>query len=156
MRKYIIGAVVGAALTLSVGAAADTISLLGKSVQGETEVVLNNQVLDKAVIIDGKSYAPTRSISEDAGYQVQFKDKKVVLSMNVDLIRIDLRIDELKVMIANTDKSIENYQLLIDMTVNRPEFVEMYEKSIEEVKQRKIEMEKELADLERQKAELEQ
>lgn len=94
MRKYLIGAVAGAALMLSVSVAADTLSLVGKKVQGETDVVLNSANgeqgnLDKAIIVDGKSYAPVRGIGEAAGFEVRFENKKVVLTAPAPEVKQD-------------------------------------------------------------------
>lgn len=81
MKKYVAGFLVGALFTLSATAFADEIkTLVGKKIQGETVVELNGQVLDTAIIVDGKSYAPTRSIGEAAGFDVNMKDKKIILS----------------------------------------------------------------------------
>lgn len=74
MRKYIVGFIIGVFMTASVSAYADNIvSLVGKQVQGEFLVMVNGKELpQKAVVIDGSSYAPVRAIGESAGYDVGF------------------------------------------------------------------------------------
>lgn len=80
MRQYVIGALVGAALTLSFNATAAVESLIGKQIQGEAPVVLNDQPLDTTgAILDGTTYVPVRAISEALGLDVDFKDGTVVL-----------------------------------------------------------------------------
>lgn len=80
MKKYIAGFLAGAVFVLSATAFADDIqSLIGKKIQGETVVELNGQALDTAIIVDGKSYAPVRTIGEAAGYGVSMQNKKIIL-----------------------------------------------------------------------------
>lgn len=82
MKKFVMGLLVGAALSFSVSAYAEDIkSLIGKQVEGETPVVLSGKELPvKAVIIDGSSYAPVRAIGEAVGKVVDWKDGKVILN----------------------------------------------------------------------------
>lgn len=81
MRKYIIGAIVGAALTFSVSAYGAEISKIGKKVQGEYSVVVDGSTLaQKAVGVDGSTYAPLRAIGEELGYNVSFSNKTVTFS----------------------------------------------------------------------------
>jgi Copper amine oxidase N-terminal domain. len=78
MRKYIIGALVGAALTFSATSYGAEISKIGKKVQGEYIVVVDGATLSqKAVGVDGSTYAPLRSIGEELGYDVTFVNKQV-------------------------------------------------------------------------------
>lgn len=78
MRKYIIGGLVGAALTFSVTAYGEDLSKIGAKVQGEYTVVVDGATLpQKAVGIDGTTYAPLRAIGEELGYSVSFADGTV-------------------------------------------------------------------------------
>lgn len=74
-----IGIMIGSVLSFGVGAAADGISLVGKKIGGETDVLVNGVKLGTAIIVNGSSYAPVRVIGEAAGFDVGFVDKKVVL-----------------------------------------------------------------------------
>lgn len=74
-----IGIMIGSVLSFGVGAAADSISLVGKKISGETDVLVDGVKLGTAIIVNGSSYAPVRVISEAAGFDVGFVDKKVVL-----------------------------------------------------------------------------
>lgn len=60
-------------------AAADTISLKGKKIDSEADVVVDGVKIGTAILIEGKSYAPVRVIGEAAGFNVDFKDWTVVL-----------------------------------------------------------------------------
>lgn len=80
MRKYFIGAIVGAALTFSITAYADNISMIGKTVQSEGVVDVGGSVLpQKYISIDGVSYMPIRYFSEYNGYNVSYSDNTVYL-----------------------------------------------------------------------------
>lgn len=74
-----IGIMIGSVLSFGVGAAADSISLVGKKISGETDVLVNGAKLGTAIIVNGASYAPVRVIGEAAGFDVGFVNKKVVL-----------------------------------------------------------------------------
>jgi len=75
-----LGAAIGVALTLSASAAADGISnLIGKKVQSEATVTLDGKKIDTAIVIDNKSYAPIRSISEASGKKVSYEGGEVRL-----------------------------------------------------------------------------
>lgn len=79
------GAIIGAAVTLTTSVyGAEIASLIGKKVQGETDIVVAGVPIEKAIIIEGKSYAPVRSVAELGGLKVEFKDKRVVLSNSSD------------------------------------------------------------------------
>lgn len=80
MRRYIIGAIVGLIIGLSATAYADDLeNLVGAKVDGQTAVYLDGKRLDTAIIIDGKSYAPTRKIAEASGKGVSFQDGGIYL-----------------------------------------------------------------------------
>lgn len=81
MRKYLIGFIVGVVVSVSATAYADDIvSLIGQQVDGQTPVYLNGTKLDDAVIIDSKSYAPIRTVSEAAGLEVSYTEGEIQLS----------------------------------------------------------------------------
>lgn len=74
MRRYLVGTIFGFVLAFSLSAHADDIkSLIGKSVQGTLPVTIEGKSLDKqAVIIDGASYLPVKSIGDAFGYEAKF------------------------------------------------------------------------------------
>jgi len=73
-------------LVLSIGTAAyasELSSLVGKKVGSVWSIELNGSQVSDAVIIDGRSYAPVRAISEALGLDVDFTDGKVILNDKV-------------------------------------------------------------------------
>lgn len=78
MKKYLIGFVAGAIVATAATAFADDIqSLIGREVQGEFKVTVQGKELEqKALVIDGTSYAPVRAIGEAVGNIVEFDMEK--------------------------------------------------------------------------------
>lgn len=58
----------------------EEVVMIGKQIQGQTTVYKDGERLDSAIIVDGKSYAPTRSIGEAAGYEVSFDEGEIFLA----------------------------------------------------------------------------
>lgn len=79
MRKYVSGFIVGVFLATGITAYADSLSLVGKRIQSETIIYKDGEYLDKAIAIDGKSYAPIRVIAESAGLDVSYKGGEIYL-----------------------------------------------------------------------------
>ncbi|WP_052770005.1 hypothetical protein [Paenibacillus sp. IHB B 3415] len=170
MKKYIIGFLVGAIFTVSATAFADDIkSLVGKAIQGEAPVIVDGQQLDTAIIVDGKSYAPIRSIGEAAGYSVSVDGKKIILksevkdsmkttSENLDKPRT---LEDVTTVITRTQEKIERYKeaiQLYELNVSSSKTEEAKANSqlmLDSYKKQLAEAEQKLIDLEKQKAELE-
>lgn len=74
MKKFVMGLIVGIAITASATAFADEIeSIIGKTVEGQFPVKIDGVTLDKqAAVIDGTSYLPVRAIGEAIGRDVSF------------------------------------------------------------------------------------
>lgn len=139
MKKYIAGFLAGAVFVLSASAFADDIqSLVGKKIQGEAVVELKGKPLDTAIIVDGKSYAPVKSIGEAAGYEVSMKDKKIIMDKKPVVSgreAITKDPDKLKELIASHKESIareearlESYKRIIEQ---RPSEASAYQASID-------------------------
>lgn len=74
MKKFILGIVVGA-LFATAGSAFAASGLIGKKVDSEAKVILNGESMSNGIVIEGKSYAPVRDITESLGLEVSyFKD----------------------------------------------------------------------------------
>lgn len=80
MKKYIIGFIAGAVFATAGAVYADDVVLIGKKIEGQTTVYKDGVRLDSAIIVDGKSYAPTRAIGEAAGYEVSFDEGEIHLN----------------------------------------------------------------------------
>lgn len=78
MRKYIVGFLVGAALTFAVQAGAAT--LLGSTIDAVIQVEVDGENLGQAPVIDGTSYLPVRKLGNAAGYNVEFGEGKATLT----------------------------------------------------------------------------
>lgn len=74
MKKYIIGGLVFF-LSFAVGAHAEVISMIGKTVDNVYALTINGQKMEyDAVLIDGTTYAPVRMLGEATGHIVKFDD----------------------------------------------------------------------------------
>jgi hypothetical protein len=92
MKKFVMGLILGAALSFTVSANAEEIkSLIGKQVDGETTVLLDGVELPvQAAIIEGTTYAPVRAIGEAVGKKVDWREGKVTLdTKTVDEMRAE-------------------------------------------------------------------
>ncbi|MEK0313747.1 hypothetical protein [Cohnella sp. 56] len=85
-KSFIVGFFAGVMMTASVSSFAATSSVVGKKVQGEFTVVVDGAALSqKAVVIDGSSYAPLRSVGDSTGYDVSFEDKTVAFTKKTEV-----------------------------------------------------------------------
>jgi hypothetical protein len=80
-RNFVLGLIVGILLASAVPAYGAVSSLIGKTVQGEYSVKVDDkEIAAKSIAIDGTTYAPLRAVAESIGYDVTFKDKTVIFS----------------------------------------------------------------------------
>ncbi|MEK5415182.1 hypothetical protein [Paenibacillus sp. FSL L8-0708] len=80
MKKLIIAFLTACVLITGSTAIAATSSLVGKKVAKEVNIEKNGvKSVQKAVIIDGVTYAPVRDIAESIGYSVTYKGDVVSL-----------------------------------------------------------------------------
>ncbi|OMF48585.1 hypothetical protein [Paenibacillus peoriae] len=181
MKKIVAGFLAGALFTIGATSFADEIqSLVGKKIQGETSVSVNGKSIDKAVVVDGKSYAPVRSVAEAAGMKVQFgkegialsdeptkeikpdpvttepitdtkEPKKVNKETPLTLEQLNSAIKENQEQVDSLSAAIKNQNLLISSGKD----VESNKKILEFYENSKAESEKNIENFEKQKAELE-
>lgn len=78
MRKYVVGAIVGA--TLMFGIQAGAASLVGSKVAGTKDVTLNGTTVGQAVIINNSSYLPVRSLSNALDLGINLSGGRINLS----------------------------------------------------------------------------
>lgn len=123
MRKYLIGFIVGVVISASATAYADDIAnLIGQQVEGQTPIYLNGTKLDDAVIIDSKSYAPVRTVSDAAGLEVFFTEGEIHLDATQSDPVVDPVVDPATEITEPTDsvepskpiRTIEQIQSEID------------------------------------------
>lgn len=76
MKKFIVGFLLGLLLSFSFSVYAEVQSLIGRTVQGMFPVKVNGVKLEKqAIVIDGTSYLPVRTLGESLGFDVYFDEK---------------------------------------------------------------------------------
>lgn len=176
MRKYFIGILIGFCLSLGVGAHAEVSSFVGRMIEGSFPVTYNAAPLGDALVLDGTTYLPVRKLGEAMGLTVSFNaDLGVSLTKSVtettyakpqevkpvvtiptntdpvvsnesklkELQAIESRIETVKLKIIGNERGIES---MVKRTPNDP--------MIAQITQMTEGFRAELADLERQKAEL--
>lgn len=129
--KKLIGTTIAAVILLSsltaVAAAAST-GLIGKKVQALIPVELNGKVVKDAVIIDGTTYAPVRSLSDAAGFDLSIEGGKVKvttgattddsisknLNVKYQIQVLQNQIEWNKELIKNTEQSIADFKNKIE------------------------------------------
>lgn len=124
MRKYLIGFLVGALVATAGVAAADTVSLVGKKIQGEAIVTLDGEQIDTAIIVDGKSYAPVRSVAEATGLKAGYEKGNVKLETQTNqyplpywesrLTSLNEYLESTKSLVANTESKIQTSTGIIE------------------------------------------
>jgi hypothetical protein len=113
IKKYAIGILVGAALTIGVSAHAEVASMIGKVVQGSFPFEINGQKAEKDVlVIDDTSYVAIRDAGEMFGYDISFIDSKVIAKpkdgvVNLDKLKEQQDLDKRK---ADIDAKNEKYK----------------------------------------------
>lgn len=114
MKKLFSGILIGIVLSYSSSVAAEKLeSLVGKQVQAEAQVQVGEETLNtNAIIIDGTSYGPIRAIGEAAGYNVGFKEGKIVLEKHLSVK--NLSADELNNRIQRWTEDIAKFEYLIN------------------------------------------
>jgi hypothetical protein len=131
MKKVVISFIAGALLMASGQALADDISLIGKKVAGEATVLLNGKELSNAVIIDSKSYAPVRDITESFGAEVDY-DKGVI---TIDTLTTSFETEEKIRALTSEKKFIEGQitqtQNSIDSLTGETSIIAKLEKLLE-------------------------
>jgi len=82
MKKAIYSSILAIVLlsSLTATAIAATSSLVGKKVQSVVPVELNGKAIKDAVVIDGVTYAPVRSLSDASGYVLSVEGGKVKMT----------------------------------------------------------------------------
>ncbi|MGG1637235.1 hypothetical protein [Paenibacillus sp. NRS-1760] len=113
MKKVVISFVAGALLMASGQVLADSISKIGKKIEGEALVVVNGQKLSSAVISEGKSYAPVRDISEALGAKATYKKGVINIETSLPDDGQVEKLRALKVDKSYTEKKIAELELSI-------------------------------------------
>lgn len=173
MRKYIVGFLAGVLVATAGAAAADNISLVGKKIQSEADVTLDGHVIDKAVIVDGKSYAPIRSVADAVGVDVGYEKGVVKLETQAKQMPLsywESRLTSLNEYLESTKKLVEIsagrvekgqaalqkwQEILSSISAEDKDSIATYETRIANGKQEQAELETELAERQARVSEIE-
>lgn len=124
MKKFVAGFLVGALLLVGTSTFADSVSLIGRKVEGTFTVKKDGIKVMDAVIINGKSYAPVRSIAEASGLSVQVEGKTIIMNSETPVLPPDrtpitndttanellIKIENKKINIAELEKQVQIYE----------------------------------------------
>src|SRR5690606_6134020 len=112
MRKYLIGFLVGILIATAGVAAADTVSMVGKKIQSEAVVTLDGEEIGTAIITDGTSFAPLRTVAEAVGVGVGWEKGVVKLETQTSEKKSaaywESRIETLTWYLESTNKVVDN------------------------------------------------
>lgn len=173
MRKYAIGLFIGFCLSFAVGANAEVLNMIGKTVEATIDLTINNQKMEyQAILIDGTTYAPIRMLGEATGNIVRYDSEtgvKLVRKIATPKATVLKSIEVLNGSISrNQDAISRNEEEIIRLKkeMQTPEVVmdiQTSEKTIERQKQGIIDLNTQiaklnqtLADIDAQEAELAQ
>jgi hypothetical protein len=175
MRKFILGFVMGALIFSGVTAFAGNVSLVGMKVGSEAELYIDGKQLSDVIVVDNKSFAPVREFAESLGRNVEYKkaekgDKAVINIRqlpNVENIKLEIKTLEEEISLLNMNAGRVKETRIMQLKYKNPDATdeeiealllkdETYMEDFNARSARIAEIEKELAELEARKAELEQ
>jgi len=166
MRKYLIGAIAGAALMFGIQTGASGV-LTGTKVAGEKTVNYNGKSIGQAAIINNTSYLPVRAVSNSLGLQIDLSGGAINLTEpatttnsaetndtsttnDSEAAKIYEKLNEVNASINTINVRIEPFNRLISgLTENDPGYAAI-KKSIDEFQAQLTDLQKQKADLESQ------
>ncbi|MEC0139740.1 hypothetical protein P4H94_23080 [Paenibacillus macerans] len=136
MKKVVAGFVAGVLFAIGATSFADGVSLVGKKIQSEVAVTAKGEQLpDKAIVVDGKSYAPVRAVAEAAGMQVSYGKGGIVLTETAQeptVNQVTNPVDESKKEKETTSNNLKKERLLRDIE-EATERKEQFQKAIDQI-----------------------
>lgn len=119
MRRFVSGLLLGALIFGGSSVLADGVVWTGKTIEGELPVFYNGEPLvAKAIVVEGTSFLPLRTIGNTLGAKVEYKDGAVYVEKANDYeaikekivndIKLEMRKEELRDEIAKLYAAIEN------------------------------------------------
>lgn len=171
MRKYIIGALAGAALMFGIQAGASDL-LTGSKVAGTKDVTFNGKTIGHAAIINNSSYLPVRALADAAALKIDLSGGTINLSSEQQLSdpaastgsapgqvqpsltadQIKARIDEIDKQLDYAESTVSSVQTMIDALISqgRSDDVAQWQKTLDENKDAIPKLQQQKADLEAQ------
>lgn len=175
MKKFVLGVMCGAFLFGGTSVLADSVSLVGKKIEKEILVYFNGEPLAaKAIVVEGTSYLPLRTIGNTLGADIKYRDGAVYVEKANDYdaikekivndIKLEMRKEELQSEIAKLQaanekirESLEIVEKEIEIGTEQGAYIEgslMAKANLESALQKNLqriqELEAELAELEGQ------
>lgn len=169
MKKFVIGVIVGIAITASATAYGEEIvdSIIGKKIDGSFPVKIEGKTLEKhAAVIEGTSYLPVRAIGDALNMEVKFdaemgieliskEDDPVaegeVTAIPETVVPKEVKIELLEGEISKTKVFIHTTKSTLSNEEKNP-----IGRDVKKLKAELIQLEQELADLEAELAILQQ
>ena len=121
MKRFVIGFLFGALIFGGSSVLADDVSWVGKSIDGELPIYYNGEPLvAKAIVVNGTSFLPVRTIGNTLGAQVEYRDGAVYVEREnereyeklkqqvMNDLKIETRKEELRKEIAKLQAANEN------------------------------------------------
>lgn len=173
MKKFVTGIIIGILLATAFPAYGAVSSLVGKKITREVKVTMLGETLEKkAILLEGVTYVPLRVITEKLGLQAEFVNGDVVVRNKSDeLIQVENKITAKTADVKEAMTRVENGKKQIQVLEQRiideagktdyfPGFspAEQLERTkllLNEAEQQLANLRSELAELEKQKADLE-
>lgn len=114
-RNLLIGTVALLVFTCASVAYGASASLVGAKVSGLFSVEVDGKKISDAIVVNGSTYVPVRSLTEAVGLDLSVEGKKVVIKTDAD-IKTEGRINELKSKIEGYSAEKQLIQTSIDET----------------------------------------
>lgn len=146
MRKYIIGMLFGFALAFSVGAHAEVISFINKTVDGMFPVTVDGKTLGNAIVVDNKTFLPAKEFGEAVGYTVTFTDdREVIMTKNTTKT-----VSELEDNIKTVKFDVRNMKAAIEIAKPDDPYLQEFKDQLLKYKTTLAALEAQLAELQKQ------
>ena len=128
MKKIVAGFLAGALMMVSVQAFGSGVNLIGKKIDGQADLKIDGKVVGQTIIVQGKSYAPVREITNGVGGSVQYNKSGGAVEMSLNdiakleeeqmkekenIANLKQSIVYQKEKIADTEKTIQNYDVIL-------------------------------------------
>lgn len=83
MKKVVAGFIAGAVMMVSLQAFGAGVNLIGKKIDGQADLKINGEVVGQTIIVQGKSYAPVREITDGVGGTVTYNKSGGAVEMEL-------------------------------------------------------------------------
>jgi len=172
MKRFILGVICGALLFGGTSVLAESISLVGKTIDTEIPVYFNEEPLAaKAIAVEGTSYLPVRTVGNTLGATIEYRDGavyveqadqyEVIKEKVLKDLKLEMQREEIQKEISKLQTANENLRKQVSVLENSIEVepVPSVKENMIKIKENTLEMitqnEQKIAELQAQLAELE-